>query len=93
MGVGQTREGASISPRLYDSYDEYLATKAELERHLHLPARIVGESPGDHLRRGAPEWTEAPDELPLGEEGGTAWTPDNFWLREERLETEEPIEV
>jgi hypothetical protein len=64
-------------------FDEHLAMRAEQERHLHLPARIVGESAGDHLRRRAPEWTDMPDEPPLGEEGGTAWTPDNLWLREE----------
>ena len=71
-------------------FDERLAIKAEQERHWHLPARIVGECVGDHLRRGAPEWTDMPDEPPLGEEGGTAWTPDNVWLREE---TEKPVEA
>lgn len=70
--------------------DARLAAKAEREKHLHLPARIVGESAGDHSRRGGPEWVDMPDEPPLGEEGGTAWTPDNLWLREE---AEEPIEI
>ncbi len=64
-------------------FDEHLAAKAEHERHLHLPTRIVGECLGDHVRRGARRWTDLPDALPLGEEGGTAWTPDNAWLREE----------
>lgn len=68
--------------------DARLAARAEREKHLHLPARIVGESTGDHVRRGGPEWVDMPDEPPLGEEGGTAWTPDNLWLREE---AEEPI--
>ena len=64
-------------------FDEHLAAKAEEERHLHLPTRIVGECLGDRVRRGARLWTDLPDTLPLGEEGGTAWTPDNLWLREE----------
>lgn len=68
--------------------DAHLAARAEREKHLHMPARIAGECAGDHLRRGAPLWTEMPDEPPLGEEGGTAWTPDNLWLREE---AEEPV--
>ena len=63
--------------------DERLAARAEREKHLHLPTRIVGECLGDHLRRGARRWTDMPDEPPLGEEGGTAWTPDNLWLHEE----------
>ncbi len=66
--------------------DEHLAVRAERERHLHMPARIAGECLGDVLRRGAPLWTDMPDEPPLGEEGGTAWTPDNLWLREEAEE-------
>ena len=70
--------------------DARLAARAEREKHLHLPSRIVGECAGDHLRRGAPDWVDMPDEPPLGEEGGTAWTPDNLWLREE---AEEPIEL
>ncbi|HET9111837.1 MAG TPA: hypothetical protein VFN78_13490 [Ktedonobacterales bacterium] len=64
--------------------DERMAARAERERCLHLPTRIVGECRGDHLRRGAPNWVDLPDVLPLGEEGGTAWTPDNAWLREEQ---------
>lgn len=68
--------------------DEHLAARAEREKHLHMPARIAGECTGDHQRRGAPLWTQMPDEPPLGEEGGTAWTPDNLWLREE---AEEPV--
>ena len=73
-------------------FDEHLAIKAEQERRLYLPARIVGECPGDHRRRGGPEWTDMPDEPPLGEEGGTAWTPDNLWLHEE-LEILEELEI
>lgn len=69
-------------------FDEHLAIKAEQERHMYLPARIVGECAGDHQRRGAPEWTDMPDEPPLGEEGGTAWTPDNLWLRVEPEKSE-----
>ncbi|MDE3230963.1 MAG: hypothetical protein KGO05_13875 [Chloroflexota bacterium] len=63
--------------------DERLAIRAEREKHMYLPTRIVGECLGDHLRRGARRWTDMPDEPPLGEEGGTAWTPDNLWLRDE----------
>ncbi len=69
--------------------DARLAARAEREKHLHLPARIAGECPGDHQRRGAPDWIDMPDAMPLGEEGGTAWTPDNAWLREETPETVE----
>ncbi len=54
-----------------------------VEPRLHLPTRIFGECTADHLRRGAPCWSDMPDEPPLGEEGGTAWTPDNAWLHEE----------
>lgn len=68
--------------------DERLAARGEREKRLHLPTRIVGECLGDHLRRGARRWTEMPDEPPLGEEGGTAWTPDNLWLHQE---TGEPV--
>ncbi len=70
--------------------DERLAARAEHEKHLHLPTRIVGECLGDHLRRGARRWTEMPDEPPLGEEGGTAWTPDNLWMHEEKGEAVAP---
>ncbi len=66
--------------------DERLAVRAEYERHLHMPTRIVGESLGDHLRRGARRWVDLPDVLPLGEEGGTAWCPENQWLREDTVE-------
>ncbi|HZC06796.1 MAG TPA: hypothetical protein VE338_14260 [Ktedonobacterales bacterium] len=64
--------------------DEHLAARAERERRMYLPTRIVGECLGDHVRRGARRWVDLPDVLPLGEEGGTAWTPDNAWLREEQ---------
>lgn len=57
--------------------------EVRIEPRLHLPTHIFGECLADHLRRGAPSWTDMPDEPPLGEEGGTAWTPDNAWLREE----------
>lgn len=80
-------EAAETAIRLID---ERLAARAEREKHMHLPARIAGECVGDHQRRGAPLWTVMPDEPPLGEEGGTAWTPDNLWLREE---AEEPIAI
>jgi hypothetical protein len=68
--------------------DERLLTRAERERHLHMPTRIFGESIGDHLRRGARLWTDLPDVLPLGEEGGSAWTPDNWWLREDTVDVD-----
>lgn len=66
------------------AFDMRRAARAERERRMCLPTRIVGECTGDHLRRGAPTWAEPPDVMPLGEEGGTAWTPDNAWLREEQ---------
>ncbi len=65
------------------AFDKRRAAQAERERRMHLPTRIVGECLGDCMRRGAPTWAEPPDVMPLGEEGGTAWTPDNAWLREE----------
>ena len=68
--------------------DERLAARAERERHLHMPTRIFGECAGDHLRRGARLWTDLPDVLPLGEEGGSAWTPDNWWLREDTVDVD-----
>ena len=70
----------------FSAVDERLAARAEHERHLHMPTRIVGESLGDHLRRGARRWVDLPDVLPLGEEGGTAWCPENQWLREDTAE-------
>lgn len=65
-------------------FDERRAARAERERRMHLPTRIIGECAGDHVRRGAPVWADPPEVMPLGEEGGTAWTPDNAWLREEQ---------
>ncbi len=53
------------------------------EIHLYLPKRIFGECAADHMGRGAPNWSDPAEEAPPGEEGGTAWTPDNAWLREE----------
>ena len=83
QAVSETLSAAEAAIRLVD---EHLAARAEREKHLHMPARIAGECPGDQARRGAPLWTDMPDEPPLGEEGGTAWTPDNLWLREEAEE-------
>ncbi len=82
------RDSLSAAEAAIRLIDEHMVARAEREKHLHMPARIAGECAGDHLRRGAPLWTEMPDEPPLGEEGGTAWTPDNLWLREE---AEEPL--
>ncbi len=59
------------------------ATMTVHEVRLHLPTRIFGECAADHQQRGAPNWSDAPEVMPLGEEGGTAWTPDNSWLHEE----------
>ncbi len=59
------------------------AFEAAHEMYLHLPKRIFGECAADHMGRGAPMWSDPTEEAPPGEEGGTAWTPDNAWLREE----------
>jgi len=84
----EARDPIVAAEEMIRQIDEHLAARAEREKHLHMPARIAGECAGDQLRRGAPLWTDMPDEPPLGEEGGTAWTPDNLWLREE---AEEPV--
>lgn len=83
LDVMASYETAELAER---AFDERLTMSGQHAGSLHLPARMFGECEGDHLRRGAPLWSDMPDEPPLGEEGGTAWTPDNAWLREELTE-------
>ncbi len=62
--------------------DARLRRKGKREASEPMPLHIYGESEGDHARRHARTWRDAPANLPKGEEGGTAYQPDTSWVKE-----------